>query len=170
MTRCLGLDVATKCGFAYGDLTGRPCYGVFKLPELGAGESDAIALASLYMGIITLVRENQIEVCAIEAPTPNIKRKNKRGIETFSSFRTRDSLLMMFGVAMAAVRGGGCKKIFVIAPSTWRKAVLGNGFPEKPKQAAIDYARLVFRVDLKDDNMADAIGLWVWATGQSKLL
>lgn len=166
----MGLDVSSNCGWAHGDLVGSPSYGVFTLSELGAGDKDARALGGLYSGVLTLTRENAIEIAAIEEPVPNIERTNKRGITTLSSNRSRDSLLMMFGVALAAVRNGGCKKIYIVRPASWRKQVLGNGYPQNPKQAMIDYCRLVFKVDLRDDNIADAIGVWQFALGQAKLL
>lgn len=168
--RCIGLDVSSNTGWAHGDLTGKPAYGVFKLPELGAGDKDARALGGLYGSILSLVRENAIEVAAIEEPVPNIERTNKRGITTLSSNRSRDSLLMMFGTALAAVRNGGCRKIYIVRPASWRKQVLGNGYPQNPKQAMLDYCRIVFKVDLRDDNIADAMGIWQFALGQAKLL
>ncbi len=131
---------------------------------------DAKALGSLYGGILALVRENNIEVGAIENPMPNIRRQNSRGIITDSSHRSRDVLLMMFGVALAAMRNGGCKTIYRIDPATWRKAVLGNGYPQDPKRAAVDYCRLVFKCDVPNHNAAEAVCIWQWALGQAKLL
>jgi hypothetical protein len=127
-------------------------------------------MGGLYGSILALTRENEIEVGAIESPLPNIRRTNARGITMDSSHRSRDVLLMMFGVALAAMRNGGCKKIHCIDPSVWRKAVLGNGYPPNPKNAAIDYCRLVFNLEIKDHNAAEGVCIWQWALGQSKLL
>lgn len=167
--KILGLDPSGNCGFAFGERGGQTLYGVFKLP----GFSDHLlprSCASLYSAVQSMVRANNIEGVVIEAPLQAIFRKNKRGIETNSSSHGIRALTMISGAAQAGAINGGAKHLWMPEPRSWRKAVLGNGSPEKPKEAAFQYCRMVLGLYPDDDNSAEAICLVQFGHGQATLI
>lgn len=167
--KILGLDLALSTGWAQGERGAQTHYGVFKLP----GFSDHLlprSCASLYSAVQTMVRANNIEGVVIEAPLQAIFRKNKRGIETNSSSHGIRALTMISGAAQAGAINGGAKHIWMPEPRAWRKAVLGNGSPEKPKEAAFQYCKTVLKLNPQDDNAAEAICLVSYGLGQEKLI
>lgn len=167
--RCAGLDPALSAGWAFGDSAERPNCGVWKLP----GFSDVLrprSLAGIYSSTMAMVRANGIEAIAIEAPQMNISRKNARGITTPTSSHGTRSLTMLSGAAQAGAHNGGAKYIWLVDPSVWRKAVLGNGYPSAPKAAAISYCWQVFKMRVTEEDAAEAVCLMAYAHGQSKLI
>lgn len=155
----MGLDLALRSGWAIGDRTGTPIVGKFDLPGFSNG-ARAKSMGSIYAAVLSLVREHKIKGVAIEAPL-HLGGK---------SAHTERSLAMLSGAAQAGAINGGAEKVWLVAPATWRKAVLGQGFPDHPKQAAVDYCKLVLKSDIPDHNMAEAACILVWAHGQAVLL
>lgn len=170
MERLMGLDLAESTGFAFGNRTERPYFGVFQLPGFASVDKQVASMASLYTAVHSMVAANKIEGVAIEAPLMGITKKNKRGIPVPVSHHGTKMLVMLSGVAQAAAKNGGAKIVWLPEVSSWRKAVLGNGFPSDPKGAALQYCRLVLKLKVEDHNAAEGLCVWCWAHGQAKLL
>lgn len=149
--RCMGLDLATVTGFAFGEKGQKPTAGFWKLPGFDDANLDR-TMSSLEFSIRALVKANGIERVAIEAPL-NLAGKLAHGTRC---------LTMLSGAAGAGAYSGGARWIRRPAPQTWRKAVLGHGFPDKPKEAALAYcARLNWGVTSHD--AAEACCIMAWA-------
>lgn len=167
--KIMGLDISTNCGVAHGDSGGRPHCSTLKLPGLDDANL-ARSCGGLYSSVLALIRANGIQGVVIEAPLIGLTRKNKRGITTPTSAHGDRTLTMLSGAAQAAVSNAGAKILGMPAPTTWRKAVFGNGYPSDPKAAAIEYCRLVWKITLTDHNSAEALCLMSWGMAQAKLL
>jgi hypothetical protein len=167
--KILGLDLSLNTGWSFGDRGCQPQYGLFTLP----GFSEHLlprSCASLYSAVQSMVRANNIEGVVIEAPLQAIYKKNSRGIVTNSSSHGIRALTMISGAAQAAVINGGAKHLWMPEPATWRKSVLGSGYPDKPKEAAFQYCKMVLGLNIGDDNSAEAACLVEYGHGQSKLI
>lgn len=167
--RILGLDLAENTGWSFGEKACQPHYGVFKLPGFSEHNLPR-SCASLYSAVHSMVRANNIEGVVIEAPLQAVYRKNKRGVTTKTSAHGTRVLTMISGAAQAGAINGGAKKLWMPEPTTWRKAVLGNGYPDKPKEAAFQYCKMVLRLTIADDNAAEACCLAEYGHGQAKLI
>lgn len=163
-----GLDLALATGWAHGERGATPSYGNFKLPGFDDA-NRARSCASLYAAVQFMVRENGIEGVVIEFPIAP-KRKNKRGILLPAGAHGVRMLTMISGAAQAGAHSGGAKHFWMPEPSTWRKAVLGNGFPDKPKEAAFQYCKMVLGLRVEDDNAAEACCLVEFGHAQARLL
>ena len=166
---CMGLDLSEEVGWAFGDKAERPHFGTFTLP----GFSDAKrarTMASVYSAVMAMVRANNVEGVAIEAPGIGIRRKNKRGITTPTSAHGTQVLTMLSGAAQAGAINGGAKFLWMPQSNEWRKAVLGNGYPEHPKSAAVEYCNLFLKCAVTNHNAAEGLCLMVFAHGQARLL
>lgn len=154
----LAVDPAQRCGYALGTKTGAPQAGVFDL--YGFDDKNAPrSFAGIYSSVRALCAANRIEGFVIEAP---LRLGGK-------SAHTERNLTMLSGAAQAAAINGGVKWVRVVAPTTWRKAVLGHGFPKNPKDAALEYCRMM-KWNITDHNAGEAALMLVWAHGQAKLL
>lgn len=150
-----GLDISDKgTGYAFGARNSVPTAGVFQL--MGLNDRDRPrSCASLYSAVNHLVRENGIQFMGIEAP---LMLKGK-------SAHTERSLTMLSGAAQAGAANGGAKVLPLVGASTWRKAVLGQGFPDDPKAMMLRYCRML-SWPIDDEDAAEAAGIWQWACGQ----
>lgn len=167
--RILALDIAGRCGFAFGGPQDRPHCGAIDLP--GLDDKNRIrSMGGLYSSVLAMVKANGIEGVVIEAPLIGIMKKNKRDVWTPTSAHGDRVLTMLSGAAQAAVSNAGAKLIGMPSPQSWRAAVLGNGRPKDPKGAALNYCRLVLKLNLTDHNAAEAGCLWAWGVGQARLL
>lgn len=166
--KLLAIDPAKSTGWAFGESTGRPFSGIWKLP--GFSDLDRPrAMALIYSSVRSHVSANGIEGVVIEAPVVGIQRENKRGIKLPTSRHGELSLTMLSGAAQAGAINGGAKHIWMPFPNEWRKAVLGNGYPENPKAAALNYCRLT-GCPVTEHDAAEAICLLQYGHGQVKLL
>ena len=157
--KILSIDGALRCGWAFGDKTGRPYFGTWDLPGF-SDQKRAASFASAYSAVQAMVRANNIEGVVIEAPL-HLGGRSSHG---------ERCLTMLSGALQAGACNGGAKSIWMPAPNTWRKHVLGNGFPKHAKSAAIEYCKLVLKIAVTDDNIADALCLWQFGHGQARLL
>lgn len=155
--KVLALDLALRAGFAFGEAGSQPVSGVWTLPGFSDRERP-LSLGGIYSSVRAIVAANEIEIVAIEAPL----RLGGR------SAHAERSLTMLSGAAQAGAVNGGAKRVDLVAPQTWRKAVLGNGFPDKPKDAAVQYCKLM-KWRVTDHNQAEACCLFVHASAQAKL-
>lgn len=164
----LAIDPGLVMGFAYGPATGPVC-GVLKLPGFD-DENRARSFAGAHAAVQSMIRVHDIKGVVIEAPLMEVWRKNKRGIETPTSNHGVRMHHMLSGVLQAAVINGGAVLLGMPEPKTWRKAVLGNGYPADAKAAAIQYCRIALNLILESHDAAEAACLWAWGVGQAKLL
>lgn len=165
--KIMALDISQKTGFSFGERHDRPHCGTIDLPGLD-DKNLARSCGGLYSSVMAMVRANKIEGVVIEAPLIGISKKNKRGIYTPTSAHGDRVLTMLSGAAQAAISNGGAKFLGMPGPQTWRAAVLGNGRPTNPKSAALEYCRLVLKLNLDDHNAAEAACILQWAFGQEK--
>jgi hypothetical protein len=156
----LGLDLSVETGFCFGTKASTPHYAVWSLP--GFDDRNIFrSMGSIMTSVKAVVAENKVWRVAIEAPLALGGR----------SAHTQRVLTMLAGAAAAGAVEGGAGWIRMPAPNTWRKAVLGCGFPKNTqgksiaKQAALDYCRLN-GWQPEDDNAADALCIWWWAVTQ----
>ena len=166
--KILGLDLAGRCGYGHGERAGPFQFGAFDLPGFD-DLNRAKSYAGAYSIVQALVRENDIEAVVIEAPLMTVTRKNKRGISTPTSSHGTRVLTMLSGAAQAAAFSGGARRFWMPEPSQWRKQVLGAGYPDDPKVAALRYCRLVLKLDVADHNSAEGLCLMAYGHGQARL-
>lgn len=166
--KILALDLALTTGFAFGyDLASAHC-GIWRLPGYSDNNINR-TLGSIYSAVNTICRANKIEAVVIEAALRGVKRTNKRGITTPTSAHGDRCLTMLNGAARAGAANAGVKIFYFPAPASWRKSVLGNGFPEKPKDAAIAYCRMSGR-DIAEHDAAEAFCMLQFGLGKQNLL
>lgn len=168
--KILALDLASVSGWAFGEKTGRPLAGEWRLPGFD-GMNAPHSYASIYTSVKCVVAPNKIDMVVVEAALIGIKRKNKRGILVPTSAHGDRTLTKLSGAAQAGAIAGGAKIIMEVQPNEWRAAVLGNGYPKDPKAAAEEYCRLVgWPVPRGQHNAAEALCIFQWGLGQEKLL
>lgn len=151
----LGLDIATKTGFAFGGTAdGAPRTGVWRLPGLDANTIDR-SLSALHESVRQLCGAAGVEIVAIEAPLQIDSR----------SARTALGLISLCAVARAAAHRHGAQVRMVHVQSV-RKHFVGNGRPANPKQAVMDRCDLL-GWKFEDDNAADAAAVWAYGMSVS---
>ena len=71
---------------------------------------------------------------------------------------------LMLGLGFVAQTTAAMRRIpvKVVAVQTWRKAFLGYGRPTSPKEATIRMCQMLKWPCGKNDDMADAAGIWAW--------
>lgn len=167
--RILGADLGTLTGWGCGLGSGDYRFGSFHLSGLDDANRPK-SLSAVYSTLQSLVRNHNADGVVIEAPlSGGVTKVNKRGIRTGTSAHGIQVLTMLSGAAQAGAYSGGARHFWFPYPNVWRKAVLGNGYPEKPKEAALRYCRLVLKLDLQDHNIAEALCLAQYGHGQAKL-
>lgn len=164
----LSLDLALETGWAFGDDIASAHVGTWKLPGYGDTVIDR-TLGSIYSAVNTICRGNQIEGVIIEAALRGIQKKNSRGITTPTSAHGDRVLTMVNGAARAGAANAGVKIFLFPGPSTWRKAVLGHGFPDKPKEAAVTHCHRIGR-KIANHNSAEALCMLQFGLGEQNLL
>lgn len=159
--KCMGLDLATRSGWGFGERTGTPMCGAFVLSGLDE-ETRPFSCASLYSAVKSLVSANSIKGLAIEHPLFHMKKNSNPHKER--------SAMMLLGAAQAGGAAGGVTHFWLPYPNEWRAEVLGNGYPKNAKQAACDYVKLVYGIATTDHDMAEGICVMAFAHGQAKLI
>lgn len=164
----LALDLALNTGWAFGDDLASAHAGAWKLP----GFADHLierSLGSIYSAVNSLCRANNIEGVIIEAALRNISKRNSRGVWTPTSAHGDRCLTLINGAARAGAANAGVKTVDFPGPSTWRAAVLGHGFPAKPKDEALKYCHRIGRT-VADHNTAEALCMLQYGLGKRNLL
>ena len=156
MTRILALDPASIMGFAHGPHNGVPVHGVHRLPVKSGHSRIGLALEEFLIG---LIRSGEIEAVYFEKPV----------MPKVTSF---DAMAAMVGKAF--VIGMTCARLgihaYPIDMQTWRSEFgVPTAAPRKIKGTAERRAwvkqQTIHRCEVlgfepKDDNSADALGLW----------
>lgn len=168
MTRCLALDLATYTGYAFGIFGKKPMSGLIKLPSR---EWRPVRAAILEGQIRDLIEANKAELVIIEDVYAMIGPK-------FSM--DQQKLLHSYRCAteMACYKSGMQEQhLLTVHPDQWRKSFGTNDVPKhirdknKSQPGAIRKWKKeeAFRRCLelgwnpKDDNQADALGIWAYA-------
>jgi hypothetical protein len=115
-------------------------------------EDLARSCATLYRSISDLCKLMHPRIVMYEAP---FNPQDGRGHTNHQAIR---GLLSLAAIAMAAGRNAGART----EPANiqrWRKHFLGNGYPEAPKQAALDQCA-AYGWTPKNHDEADAAGVW----------
>ena len=151
--RLLSLDIATKLGWCHGDTGGGdPVSGVHALPK--TGEELGPFLHSYGHWLKKLLETERIErVIFEEAIMP-------------SGMTNLTTLLKLYGLIGMTETVCYTKQIpvFQIAAGTWKKAFCGRGNFGKSAKPYPPIARCQeMGWTVKDDNEADARGIWVTA-------
>lgn len=150
----LALDLSTKVGWACGRAGGEPDHGVLLLPK-GVAGLGAVACAFLD-GLMDLHEVQHFERVVMEAPLPPQSQTHA------------NTARIQYGLAFLVEVFCDRRSIPVreARPDDWRKAVLGRarfGGTDKAKAACIAWCQGQ-GWDPQDDNAADALALWRYAT------
>lgn len=148
----LALDLATRAGWACGRQGERPAYGTILL----AGQERPARYAALLDWLDDAATIHKPQRIVAEAPMVT------------GDFRGRDAALLALGF-MAHLEMWAWDRslpLELVAAGTARKAVLGRGTFARgtAKSVVLDWARRE-GFDPRDDNAADSLLLWSYATG-----
>ncbi len=162
---CAAFDIALRTGWAIGERGKPPMLCSFvDLPGFSVRDLPR-SLGSMQTIVTMLVRHHDVKVVGIEAALRGVHKKNKRGFASPVSAHGERVLTMLSGVTIGAAHNAGARVLEPVAPATWRKAVLGNGYPDNPKKAALDYCALM-KWNITDHNVAEAACILQWTLGQ----
>lgn len=152
----LALDLATKLGWAYGDTeAGEPVSGSFQLPKSGVELGPFLAAYGQWLQ--PMVQKHGIEIIVMEEPImPN-------GMTQMAT------LLKLYNLIGTTERGAYAWAVPVrqVPASTWKKYFCGKGNvgkSTKPYPPIVRCHELGWE-HIKDDNEADALGLWCYSAG-----
>lgn len=154
------MDIATSCGWAIGRVGERPRWGtwVLKAPEaeqIRAAKNLAIHLRDMFV----LERPDLIVYEAAMNPAQKLRQGD--------AVRSVTLPWQLIGAA-GAIAGAYGIRIIAANVQTVRKAVLGNGRPENPKQVAAEHCkRLGFNISNFDE--ADAVVMWIYQSSLERL-
>lgn len=149
----LFLDLATITGWCEGAPRQKPTSGRLRLGRVGA--SDAEVLGTMLGWLADRLTEQRYSRVVYEAPVgPGKKGK--------TTFQTQRRLLNLCGVVEAVSFQTG-HPVYQASVQSIRKMVIGDGRPEDPKAAVIAAMKREGFAPA-DDNEADAICGWIYAT------
>jgi crossover junction endodeoxyribonuclease RuvC len=151
----LALDLATVVGWAYGMPGGRPIHGSHRFAPVGSSRPEFFRLYGLWLSDMITVHDPRAIV--FEAPVLNHKGPKKTSIETARK------LIGLAAVTECIAATREVRKIQEVGAGTVKKHWTGNGHAKKPDM--LDVARRM-GFEPRDDNAADALGVWHWAVAQ----
>jgi len=154
--RIAALDIATVCGFAFGDAGAIPQSGSVRLKR--PGEPPEIAAFNMRAFLRDRFTLKRFDLLALEHFLNPAAQKSADAVIL---------QIMCFGVAVAEGMARGMR-IEAPYPSTVRKHFLGRanmGERKDTKAAVLNRARALGYIprDCKDDNRADAVALYDFA-------
>jgi hypothetical protein len=163
----MAVDAATRTGFCCGVSGQKPRIWAKKLKDPGEPPDKAIRAIGCHL------RDNfnfeKPDLTIVEAPRDmgaNIKTDESaaRGFVFTTRQETALMLIGLWGAVHAICGPYGCRSVDAKV-QTVRAKVLGNGRPRNPKQEVVNWCvdRGYIPPGCKDDNMADATILWVYA-------
>lgn len=157
--RILAIDAATKCGFAWGLAGSKPTVKLERLrdPE----DEEARAARRLGKLMRDLFEIETFDLAVIEAPLdPAVAARMQT-----SNNRTVKMLQRLPGAVHAVAACYGARSVEVNVQAV-RKHFLGVARPADPKKAVIAQCHRLGLLDpaCRDDNIADAIALHVYAS------
>jgi hypothetical protein len=152
MARLLSLDLATKTGWAFGTTeAGDPVSGVLSLPKTGVELGPYLNDFAQWLNRLCI--EHDVEQIVYEEP-----------IMPMGSIR-KDTLMKLYNLAGTAERVAHHRKVPVrsVDAGTWKKFFCGRGgFGKSTKPYPPIIKCREYGWQPKDDNEADAIGLWFY--------
>lgn len=140
----LALDLATNIGFAYGTPSVRPKFGTYRLPSTGDEIGRfAHAFDNWLSDMITMHSPERVvfETSVLPKMTTPMTVRKLTGLGFHTEFVCHRREII-------------CNEVNV---STIKKFWAGHGFAKKPDMIAAARRR---DFDVRDDNEADALGLW----------
>jgi hypothetical protein len=165
----LAIDGATVSGFALGAPDTIPKVDKHRLKKPSEDTWLVADGAARFVRDICFIESTRPDLIAIEALMPNFNSNDER--EGERQVQRSAASMLTPPLIMGAVRGiAACYGITVVQvyPATWRKHYLGRanfGSREATKAQTISrgIALGYLPKGCKDDNMADAAGVWSWA-------
>lgn len=151
----LALDLNTvRCGYAFGgEADGAPRTGSW--PFFGIQSEDDLrrTLGALAQSITELCRLIRPTYAYYEAPIQN----PAWGSTNANAMRGTYSVVAV-AMAMCSNAGAITKPAHI---NSWRKTFLGHAYPDDPKAATMARCKLL-GWPIKNDDEADAAGIWCW--------
>ncbi len=158
--RLLSLDLATRLGFAYGDLlVGDPVSGWHQLPSGTRENPNVGGFASAYNRFLRdMIEEARPDKIVMEEP---MLAQADRGSPVTGLKLTG---LCYHTEFVCDELGIDCRQVHT---STWKAAFVGGKVSKKMKPYPVTRKCHERGFNLvKDNNEADAIGIWVYAAGK----
>lgn len=151
----LFLDLATTTGWCEGAPGEKPVSGRFRLCRSGGDDAEAFGTLMRWLGDKLIA--TRYERVVYEAPVgPGMDRSG------LTNWKTKRRLIGLCAVVDAATYLTS-HPVFEASAITIRKHVLGTGRPVDPKKAVMAAMKLEGFAPA-DDNEADAIAGWIYAT------
>lgn len=148
---CLALDMATRFGWAAGDLRGQPTFGSVNLGE--AGSKHGARFFQALIEVQRLVNEHRPKLIMIEAAIPAGPKGSAARAQLAMGYRAQVHLVAFrAGIRIDEAHIATVRSHFVGKLSKGRKNAKA-----KTIEQCID---LGWNVD--DDNQADALALWAY--------
>jgi len=168
--RIFTLDLATSTGWALGLSDEKPRVEARRMKRPGEDPEIAADNVASFVRDVCFFAKDRPDLIVYEAPMPNFNSNDGREREIR---RSQESIIMP-PLMVGAVRGiAKCYGIHCVKawPATMRKHFLGRanfGSREETKRQMILRARLLGYIpeNCRDDNMADAAGLFDWAAAK----
>jgi Holliday junction resolvasome, endonuclease subunit len=168
----LGLDVASKLGWAIFDTESKPSAmlsGSIKLEGANAFEKTQ----DMRRKLPKLIREHQPAFAAMEAPLtfiPQFKKKTRTlmGVEEETSTINANTIMQLNWLAGAAemVVLGQNVPCTLVSPRTWQ-SIIPDHIRGAPKQRAKAYCDML-RIDSPNIDSRDACIIALWAAGHAQ--
>lgn len=148
-------DLATTTGWCEGVPGGEPRYGSVRFAP--AGSSQAAIFAGALQVFTDRLRTFRPRTVVYEAPlAPNVMRGK-------TNFSTTRILLGLPAILECVCYRLGIWDVREVSVQDVRQHFLGARRPQNPKRAVIERCRAL-GYEPQDDNCADAIGIWHFAT------
>lgn len=156
--QCLALDMATKMGWAAGDLRGQPTFGSVNLGE--AGPKHGARFLQALVEVQRLVNEHRPKLIMLEASIPAGPKGSEARSQLAMGYRAQVHLVgFKAGIKVDEARIGSIRKHFI------GKGNLGGVVAkQKTIEQCIDYGWHV-----EDDNQADALAVWAYTGAKLNL-
>lgn len=166
-TNILAIDGATVSGWALGAPGSTPRVGAERLKKPSEDTWLVADGAAKFLRDICFIESTRPDLVAIEALIPNFNSNDARE----RNIQRSAASMLVPPLIIGAVRGvAACYGITVVHvyPATWRKHYLGRsnfGSRDETKRQTLARGHLLGYLPpgCKDDNIADAAGVWDWA-------
>lgn len=152
MSKVLGLDPANKFGWAIGTGGKILTFGMHDVEKM-ATQMRCQKVSACYTWLRKLIKENEITHCCAEDAAA-----------AFSGVHTLKSHARYAAIIDLVCEQLGVERVESVHPTKLKAWASGSG--KAQKDSMIKAARMLYGVDVKDDNAADAIHVCAWAMKQ----